>query len=55
VNVERSDDGGITWRTVRGCSRLAYPGPNGSTVVAYDHEAPIATELLYRARSGREA
>lgn len=48
--VEYSDDGGTTWRTVRGAGALpgsGTPGPTTQTV--YDYEAPAHSLRQYRA------
>ena len=47
LNVERSDNGAVTWRPVRGA--LEYPAPD-DTVNVYDYEHPEGIPIRYRAR-----
>jgi len=52
ATVERSDDGGMTWTTVRGGNPLTLvgPAPGAGNRVGYlfDTEAPLNTPLRYR-------
>ena len=47
IEVQRSDDSGATWTTVRGWS---VAGTFGSATTNYDYEAPRNNSLSYRAR-----
>jgi hypothetical protein len=46
--VERSDDAGVTWETVRGCADVAVIV--GDNALASDYEAARGVALSYRAR-----
>lgn len=50
VEIERSDDDGVTWVPVRGATRA---DTYGSIYVNYDHEAPPSVACLWRARGTR--
>src|SRR5690606_16341902 len=45
--VQRSIDGGVSWQTVRGGSRLLPD--NDADAVIFDHEVPNGAEAWYRA------
>lgn len=47
--VERSDDGGTTWETVRSFNRATHDGPATQHLAGYDFEAARGVGLLYRA------
>lgn len=47
ISIERSDDGGATWETIRGAAKAA--GVFAAPMVVYDYEAARATALQYRA------
>lgn len=48
IDIQRSDDGGTTWNAVRFATGIS--GTFGSVTNIYDHEAPRATAVQYRAR-----
>lgn len=48
IYVERSDDGGVTWSTVRRATGIA--GTFGTASIFYDYEAPRLTSVFYRAK-----
>lgn len=48
IDIQRSDDGGTTWSAVRFATGIS--GTFGSGTNIYDHEAPRATSVQYRAR-----
>lgn len=50
--VERTFDGGVTWAAVRGLDPVAVVGDDpagGGEAFAYDTEAPLDTDVTYRA------
>lgn len=47
--VERSDDGGVTWAMIREGGNITPSGSNAATVL--DYEAPRGVVVRYRARS----
>lgn len=47
VEVQRSNDGGVTWSPVRGAAAAAPPG---DVWIGYDYEAPNGVSVVYRAR-----
>lgn len=58
VEVERSDDAGVTWLPVRGATNLAVGETNtfvttfsSTSLVVKDYEAPNGVSVLYRARA----
>lgn len=58
VEIERSDDGGVTWVPVRGATKVTTATGNNhvtswssSAVVVRDHEAPNGVMVTYRARA----
>ena len=48
--LERSDDGGLTWTTVRGGGAVSLPTPSQAATVM-DYEAPVGKAVQYRART----
>ena len=48
ATIERSDDGGVTWTPVRGCSGVAVAA--GANTMSADYEAPRGASVTYRAR-----
>ena len=50
VIVERSLDGGGTWKSVRGGEALAWDDEDSQSITVYDYEVARNTPALYRAR-----
>lgn len=50
VAVERSADGGVTWKAVRGASAVDLADP-AQTATVYDYEAPTGVPVTYRAKT----
>lgn len=52
ATIERSDDGGTTWATVRGADAVALPGtPSATPQTVYDYEATPGVLTRYRAKT----
>ena len=52
ADVERSDDGGLSWTPVRGCQGV--PVAVGANTLPSDYEAPRGRTVTYRARVSAE-
>lgn len=50
LDIQRSDDNGVTWVPVRGATQAL---PYGDVWISYDYEAPNGLNVLYRARGLR--
>lgn len=52
ASIERSDDGGLTWKKVRGCQDVVVA--IGANDMGADYEAPRGVTVTYRARVSAE-
>lgn len=52
--LERSEDGGTTFETVRGGSSLSHDGAATQQATLHDYEAPPGTQLTYKATTRAE-